>query len=598
MALSNVHLTPQLIQAVRDAVDIVALASEHTRLKKSGRRYLGLCPLHKEKTPSFSVDPVQGLFYCFGCGAGGDTIKLHMLTTGDDFPAAIETLATRHGIPLPTRAPRRGERGTQLDLTPALQAAAEYFVQQLEASEESRAYLAERRVPMEVVQRFGLGYAPPAWRDLLEALRHRIPVEELLAAGLVARSERRGEEVYDRFRHRLMFPIRNAAGRLVGFGGRTLGDDRAKYINTSETPAFHKGYLLYGLDQAKKILREGRKALLVEGYFDVLAAAASDIDWSVASMGTALTPEQAHLLARYADEAVVGYDCDSAGEAAYRRALPLLLAEGLTVSRARFGEDQDPDSLRLQEGPEAVATSVHEAGDAVVLEIDRLVPAGTDAQPRLQARAAAQLSDVLRSIPDPVLRYGYAQKAADRLRVPVEVLWRRIGPDKQAATRPEQVASEAPRLVHSLEDRILHLLLAWEEQPKPPDQLPPAEIFFDPVCRNIYQVFCALYTEERAPPEARQVRDRMGAGEGAVDRIAQILLQESTPSEGPGLSECLERLERRWQQQRLKELAREIDQAQKRGDKSRLDDLLSEKTDLSCALHVRARNRRATRDGG
>ncbi|HYL06236.1 MAG TPA: CHC2 zinc finger domain-containing protein, partial [Thermoanaerobaculia bacterium] len=163
MPLGNVSLTPQLVQAVRDAVDIVAIASEHTRLRKAGRRYQGLCPLHKEKTPSFSVDPLQGLFYCFGCGAGGDAIKLHMLTTNDDFPSAIEALAQRYGIPLPSRAVRAG--GTpERDLEGALQAAARFFAEQLRKSAVAQRYLAGRRVPPELVERFGLGYAPDSWQ--------------------------------------------------------------------------------------------------------------------------------------------------------------------------------------------------------------------------------------------------------------------------------------------------------------------------------------------------------------------------------------------------------------------------------------------------
>ena len=249
MPLGNVHITPQLVQAVRDAVDIVAIASDHTRLRKAGRRYQGLCPIHKEKSPSFSVDPTQGLFYCFGCGAGGDAIKLHMLTTGDDFPAAIENLAMRYGIPLPSRSEARFTGGRpEQDIEGALQAALEFFRDQLRRSAFAREYLEKRRIPPELVERFGLGYAPEGYENLLPALRARVPQQDLEAAGLIGRSER--GTLYDRFRHRLMFPIHNAAGRLVGFGGRTLGDDKAKYVNTAETDRFHKGSLLYGLHLA------------------------------------------------------------------------------------------------------------------------------------------------------------------------------------------------------------------------------------------------------------------------------------------------------------------------------------------------------------
>ncbi|HBL32066.1 MAG TPA: DNA primase, partial [Acidobacteria bacterium] len=375
MALGNVHLTPQLVQAVRDAADIVAVASEHTRLRKAGRRLGGLCPIHKEKTPSFSVDPVQGLFYCFGCGAGGDAIKLHMLTTGDDFPAAIEALAMRFGVPLPSRAEKRagwtgGEREGR-DLEAALQAAADFFASQLRRSPVPLEYLEKRRIPAALIERFGLGYAPEGWRNLVQALHPRIPLADLEAAGLVGRSEK-SNEPYDRFRHRLMFPIHNASGRLVGFGGRALGEDKAKYVNTSETDRFHKGFLLYGLHQAKKEIRETGRVILCEGYFDVIGTVACGLEGAVAGMGTALTPEQAKLLSRYAEDVVVAYDGDNAGENAFRRALPLLLAEGLGVRRARFPAGHDPDSLRVEQGEAAVVAAVQAAQDGVTAEIERL----------------------------------------------------------------------------------------------------------------------------------------------------------------------------------------------------------------------------------
>src|SRR5688572_18611522 len=208
MSLGNVHITPQLVQAVRDAVDVVAIASEHTRLRKAGRRYQGLCPIHKEKTPSFSVDPEPGLFYCFGCGAGGDAIKLHMLTTGDDFPAAIENLAIRYGIPLPSRAEsRRPGAPPERDREGALSAAAEFFPDQLRKSSFARDFLERRKIPPELIEKFGLGYAPDGWKNLVQALHRRVPLADHEAAGLVGRSEKREGEPYDRFRHGLMFPI-------------------------------------------------------------------------------------------------------------------------------------------------------------------------------------------------------------------------------------------------------------------------------------------------------------------------------------------------------------------------------------------------------
>ncbi len=587
MAIGNIHLTPQLVQAVRDAVDIVDIASEHTRLRKAGRRQTGLCPLHREKTPSFSVDPDQGLFYCFGCGRGGDAIKLHMLLSGDDFPAAVEALAQRYGIPLPkpSRGTGRGYR-QERDIEGVLKAAAAYFSQQLERAPAVLGYLEQRQIPLDIAEKFGLGYAPDGWQNLLEALRGSYSEADLVAAGLVARSEKASGRVYDRFRHRLMFPIRTAAGRLVGFGGRTLGDDKAKYVNTNETEQFQKGYLLYGLDVAKREIRESGTAVLVEGYFDVLGARAAGVDTAVATMGTAMTPEQARLLARYADEAVIGYDGDAAGRQAARRVLPILLTQGLTARRADFGRDQDPDSLRLASGPQAVVEAVEKARDAVELEFDHLIPEGVVGNPKKQALAAREAGELLQSIPDSVLRYSYGRHAADRLGIPAELLWRRV--DKQV--KPKEMVSSAnertPQVVRSLEELALQLLLSGDTELPSPEDLPPPEVFLIPACRNIYRAFCDLY-RDRAPelPSVQDVLSRVPHEGIEVDQVARLLLEGSSIHRPQDLNQALQRMSRRWQQQRLKGLSGEISAAQRLGDEALLERLVREKTALSRALH-------------
>ncbi len=344
-----------------------------------------------------------------------------------------------------------------------------------------------------------------------------------------------------------MFPIHNASGRLVGFGGRTLGDDKAKYVNTNETDRFHKGTLLYGLHHAKREIRESGRAILCEGYFDVIGTVACGLDDAVAGMGTALTPEQAKLLSRYAEEVVVAYDGDNAGENAFRRALPLLLADGLGVRRARFPGSHDPDSLRLEQGEEAVREAVDKAEDAVTAEIDRLVPSGVLRDPQLQAKAATAVAELLRPIPDAILRYGYARGAADRLGIPVEMLARRMGGgDGRPAASPSAPArASAPRragsgasLVRSVEEQVLQELFQQEDTARIPplEYLPPPEVFFDTECRNIYEAFCALYAEAGTPPEAQRVTSRLADGAGIVARFAKIMVEGNFVSGRTGLS--------------------------------------------------------------
>ncbi len=580
------RITPEVVQAVREAADIIDVAGDMTRLEKKGRRYQGLCPFHKEKTPSFSVDPVQGLFYCFGCGVGGDTLKLYMEQSGDDFPAAVEALAQRYGIPLPAAPAGRGAR-QQRDLGAALAAAASFFQQSLEGSAFARRYLDDRRISSELRTAFGLGYAPDGWENLLQSLRGRIPLDDLMAAGLVGRSERTGNP-YDRFRQRLMFPIHSPAGRLVGFGGRTLGDDRAKYVNTSETEHFHKGNLLYGFHLAKRDLREGGKALLVEGYFDVLGAAASGIPWAVAGMGTALTAEQARLLARYCDEVTIGYDGDDAGEKAFRRALPILLGAGLAVRRARFPAGHDPDSWRMEAGAEAVRELVDGAEDAVWLEIRRQIPARSERTPASQARAAGSIAELLRGISGDVERGAYRRRAAEHLGVPEGALRGKRGARDYFRGAPSPAAKsdgEVGNPAAGEEEKILLWLLNPEASIPPVEELPPADAFFDPECRNIFTAFCALYRRgDRRVPEGADVVARLNEEGEAIDRAARLLLQDSD-SGGGDLRESLDKLVRRWKKTHQTELMRQIRQAQQQGDDRRLAQLLEEKKSLSRSLH-------------
>ena len=585
--MTSTNITPQLVQAVRDAIDIVDVAGDMTRLEKKGKRYKGLCPFHKEKTPSFSVDPDQGLFYCFGCGAGGDSIKLFMEQTGDDFPAAIEALARRYGIPLPAApAGKRGER--QQDLGAALEAAAVFFQEMLEQSAFARDYLDQRQISPELRRAYGLGYAPEGWDHLQKALRGRVPLDDLIAAGLVGRSQRSGDP-YDRFRQRLIFPIHTPGGRLVGFGGRTLGDDRAKYVNTSETEHFHKGNLLYGFHQAKRVLREGGRALLVEGYFDVLGAAASGVSWAVAGMGTSLTAEQARLLARYSDVVTIGYDGDSAGEKAFQRALPILLGAGLSVRRARFPDGHDPDSWRLEAGGEAVAEVIDAAEDAIWLEIRRRIPPADEQTPAKQARAAEAIAELLRSVRNDIERGAYRRRAAEHLGVPEGALRGKTGAEhyfksiQKSIQRPEEGHREVRS--NEEEEKALVLLLQEGTAIPPADELPPPEVFMDSECRNIYSVFRDLYIgEDRRIPTAVDVVAKLDSESGAIDRAARLLLQDSDPG-GGDLLETLAKLLYRRNKQRQGELMRQIRQAQQEGDHDRLAQLLEEKKSLSRRLH-------------
>jgi DNA primase len=392
------------------------------------------------------------------------------------------------------------------------------------------------------------------------------------------------------------------SGRIVGFGGRTLGDDpkAAKYLNTPETERFQKRSLLYGLHHSRSAVRERGALLLVEGYFDLLAAVASGIEWVAASMGTALTADQARLAARYAEEVIVGYDGDAAGEEAGRRALPILLAQGLRVRRLRLPAGSDPDSFRLSDGDAALRARIEEAPDAVDLEIERST-GGTDIDPHALARNAKHLRELLATIPDAVARFSYGRRAADRLGIPPELLWRTGGAEPgagSAASRQPRTErsggfgqagrpSQSPaREVLSLEERVLQLLLSGEGPLPPRAELPSPEVFLDPACGNIFRTFLALYAEVGRVPEVGVVLDALAESGELLDRAAKILLETSSCSEAAGeLEYSLRQLTTRWQRERQRKLRVEIGDAQRRGDLVRLEALIQENNLLTRALH-------------
>ncbi len=586
MPLSSLQLTREFVQAVRDAVDVVDIASGYTKLQRAGRKWKGLCPLHKEKTPSFNVDGELGFFKCFGCGEGGDGIKLHMLLSGDDFAAAMETLARRYGVPLPAPRASRSREREERDPEQVLEGACAWFREQLGRSAETKRYLERRKIPGEIAAGYELGYAPEGWRNLIPALTPKFSLGDLLDVGLAVRPDGGGEP-YDRFRNRLIFPIRNASGRLVGFGGRTLGDDPAKYLNTAETARFHKGSLLYGLDRAKRAIRDRRRALLVEGYIDVLAAVACGIEGTVAVMGTALTAEQARLLARFAEEVVLGYDGDDAGETACRRSLPVLLGAGLAVRRARLGEGEDPDSLRLARGRSALTGAVDEADDYLLAEIDRQVPPDVHRNPHGRSRAARAATELLAAIPDPILRYGYARTAAERLGLPPQLLLERLGISRAGLETALVAEPKAASPGRRAEEEAIRLLLTAADLGEPipaPEALPPAEAFFDSDLRKFFEAFLRLYEGGGAP----SIREVVAEVSEVVDReavAAGLLIESGDSPASVMLPATLSNLRSRWLKASNQELARQIEEAVRSGDEAAIEALRRRKSEVARQLH-------------
>jgi DNA primase len=451
----DLDINDSVLAQLRSAADIVEVIGEHTRLRKAGRSWKGLCPFHNERTPSFTVDRDKGLYHCFGCGAGGDVIHFVRQIDRMDFPEAVEALASRFGVAIPKR-PSRGPRDDRREqLSEAVAAAQRFFAAELgKPGNPAAEYLKERGVPPDLWQRLSLGYAPDSWDALGRSLSGAFPEALLIEAGLLQpRPEGRG--AYDRFRHRLLFVLTDDRGRPVGFGGRVLASGQEpKYLNSPESPLFQKKRTLYGLARARDAIRRRERVVLVEGYFDHLALLRAGVEETVASMGTALTPEQAEKLRRLSERVVLCYDGDSAGRAATKAAIALCLAQGFHVTVARLPEGEDPDDVLVHSGPEALSARIDEAPDFLEWLLEELRPDedGLSA-PERSTRISAVL-DILKEIPDAILRHEECRKVARAVSVPLEVLWERIKTRGGAptATGRGPAASGTPRLIPLLQD--------------------------------------------------------------------------------------------------------------------------------------------------
>lgn len=450
------RLPDHVIDDIRARVDIVDVVSEYVTLKRAGRRYKGLCPFHTEKTPSFHVDRETQLFYCFGCQTGGNVFNFLTQLEKVSFGEAVRRLAERAGVPLEeiVRSPEEARRfRLREECFKANEIARDYFVRQLFSPQgvAARNYLKERGLSARSVKAYSIGFAPEGWHRLRDYLRtHNVSEEVAIKAGLLGRSQR--GTVYDWFRGRIIFPIADVNGRVVGFGGRALGDVQPKYVNSPESPLFAKGLHLYGLNKARDGARSIQRILLVEGYMDVVGLYEHGYSPAVASLGTAFTTQQARMIKRFTQEVVLAFDADPAGRNAALRGLEILAEEGLHVRVAQLPEGDDPDSFIQREGKEAFARLVE---FAIPLVEYRMIQAlqGLDLE-RVegQIEGVRRILPILSKIESAVGREGYLLQAAQLLGVTPaalsEELYRYMS--KRSGERRDEVARSTGRSRHKL----------------------------------------------------------------------------------------------------------------------------------------------------
>jgi DNA primase len=454
-------------EKVKQQADIVRVIGEYVRLKKTGQNFTGLCPFHQEKTPSFSVHPVKQMYYCFGCHEGGDVFKFVMQIDKCEFPEAVRTVAEKSGIPIPRPRERSPEERRENQQRGALvemhREAAAFFARQLQGIQEGKvaaAYLEDRGLDREAMTRFGLGFAPSSGDALLRHLKTKYPEKLLETSGLFSRDQ--SGRLYDRFRRRIMFPIANDAGKIIAFGGRAMGDDMPKYMNSPETPVYTKSSVLYHLDRAKEALRQNDFAILVEGYMDAIAVARAGITNVVASCGTSLAEPQIKLLGRFTRRVVVNYDPDTAGQAATERSLTLLLEKEFDVRVLALPGGADPDKFLKEQGADAYSKLLAQAPPYLdyligrAQRMDRSTAAG-------KVAALNFLMPFVQRLPNRLLRSEWATRIASELRVDEPVLreaLRRAAAERRSEVKPKAELLGPP--VKSDERQLMQMLVESE----------------------------------------------------------------------------------------------------------------------------------------
>jgi DNA primase len=546
---------------VKQQADIVRVVGEYVRLKKNGQNFTGLCPFHSEKTPSFAVHPVKQIYHCFGCGVGGDVFKFVMEMDKCDFMEAVRTVADKCGIAIPrareSSPEERKEQQQRTALVELHREAAGFFARQLESTPEGKAargYLADRGLDAEAIPRFGLGYAPASGEALLRHLKTKYSEKLVELAGLASRDP--SGRVHDRFRRRIIFPIANESGKVVAFGGRALGDDLPKYLNSPETPIYIKSTVLYHLDRAKEPIRTADAAILVEGYMDTIAVARAGINNVVASCGTSLTEAQVKLISRFTRRIIVNYDPDTAGQAATERSLAVLLEHNCDVRVLALPDGKDPDTFIRTEGAGAYRKLLESAPAYLDYLIGRARQLGV-ANAEQKLRAMNFLMPFVQRIPNALLRSEWASRIAQQLRVDEPVL--REALKRAAADRRSEVKTQpllAGKAARPAERRLVQMLMEKND-------------FRERLGQEIraHQLHVGLETERiltallDEAPGARPEATSLGSKLEEHDRrlLFEIAFESGAETSWDEAESCLEVLRRRKSEEELASVQRQIE---------------------------------------
>jgi len=566
-------MNTDVLAEIREKVDIVELISGYLPLKRSGDNYRALCPFHNEKKPSFNVNRSKQIFYCFGCKKGGDIFSFLMLHEGLSFAEAVRYLADRAGVTLPARhSGQERQRALREKIADLNRLAAAHWRSGLAKCDRARRYLQGRQVAQPLWERFALGYAADAWTSLYEAAKSAgFDDETLLQGGLVKARETGG--YYDLFRDRIMFPITDGTGKVRGFGGRAIGETDIKYINSPETALYHKGGLLYGVYQAKEALRRTGVAYVVEGYFDLIAVVAAGIDNVVASLGTALTEEQARLLRRHVSRVALIYDTDEAGISAALRGVEVLLSCDLVPKVIRLPADKDPDDFVRAKGAEKFRAMVAEEVDFLdfllaVYETDKADVEGRTA-------VARRGLELIGNVKDELKRSEYLKLFAEKL----DMSERAMRAEFAKAVRKRKQEPEQPqRRLSEVEADVVKLLIDR------PDLLEQARrtVRLDDVASTSFRQFLELvFLVPNGEEDAGEYLMRRATDPETRATLAGLLMREtSVESADKAIAEWMRSVSRSARQRKAEQLQREIQLAERQGDTTAVTNLLKQKAEL------------------
>ena len=576
--------------------DIVRIVQDYVQLKKKGANWMACCPFHKEKTASFSVSPAKEIFYCFGCHKGGSVFNFVMEMERVSFPEAIKLVAEKSGVPLPVLIDDsrfEAKRHEADDVIQLNKWALEFWEQQLESSGEARIardYLLQREITDETRKTFRLGYAPDSWDALSIYLRQKgASQEQIDRSGLVARKEETGR-TYDRFRGRLIFPVMDIQGKPIAFGGRTLKNEDAKYINSPETAAYVKGRNLFGLNLTRDEIRRNGFAILVEGFLDLIVPYQFGIRNVVASLGTALTPEQAKLVSRFARKVVVNYDGDNAGVQAAKKAIEILLAEDLEVKILVLPDNSDPDEFIRKSGAGEYQRQRGEAQPHIQFVIDQAVRDRKLSNPADKEAAIDEVLPYIRAVHSRIQKREYFDIAMDSLRIGDAVLrrelWHSIRGGGGVARAGQTTARRTPVKPTVAEERLLELLLADAELRRVVlPKLEPGD--YDDL--STAPIFRALVEGEREGAVIDfDFLSQKTEGDPIAALLPSLLMSEFENAEGEqsqarqlAAERCLDALRLMNLDRRISDLRSEIAAAERNGETDRCDKLATEQIELT-----------------